>query len=297
MSQKKTMNETADTDRKKKDMEVRIRNFRMIDDLFFCAVLDGDTELTGKILSIILKKKIHIVSVKAEDTVIDIIGKSIRADLIAVDDHGNRYIIEAQKDRRGMDPRRLAYELAKISDGIVEKGSKDWKQIKRRYVIMFCETDFIGKGEAVTYGKTVFAGQERDIAAEMIYVNCAYKGNDEIGRLVHDMLCSNPDDIYDDEIREKVKLVKEGGDIVTMCEVLDEVVMAERRAARAKLAKKNRELKRKDDALKIKDEELKRKDDALKSKDDELKRKDEEIERMRNENERLKQRFLFSSGS
>ena len=142
---------------------------------------------------------------------------------------------------------------------------------------MFCETDFIGKGEAVTYGKTVFAGRERDIAAEMIYVNCAYKGNDEIGRLVHDILCSNPDDIYDDEIREKVKLVKEGEDIVTMCEVLDEAVMAERRAARAKLAKKNRELKRKDDALKIKDEELKR--------------KDEEIERKRNEIERLKQRM------
>ena len=91
------------------------------------------------------------------------------------------------------------------------------------------------------------------------------------------MLCSTPDDIYDDEIREKVKLVKEGEDIVTMCEVLDEAVMAERRAARAKLAKKNRELKRKDDALKIKDEELKR--------------KDEEIERKRNEIERLKQRM------
>ena len=286
MSQNKTMNETADTDRKKKDMEVRIRNFRMIDDLFFGAVLDGDTELTGKILSVILKKKIHIVSVKAEETVIDIIGKSIRADLIEVDDHGNRYIIEAQKDRRGMDPRRLAYELTKITKGIV-KGSKNWEQIKRRYVIMFCETDFIGKGEAVTYGKTVFAGQERDIAAEMIYVNCAYKGDDEIGRLVHDMLCSNPDDINDDEIREKVKLVKEGGDIITMCEVLDEVIMAERRAARAKLAKKNRELKRKD-------EETRK---MLAEKDDELKRKDEEIERMRNENESLKQRFLFSSGS
>ena len=91
------------------------------------------------------------------------------------------------------------------------------------------------------------------------------------------MLCSNPDDIYDDEIREKVKLVKEGEDIITRCEVWDEVVMAERRAARAKLAKKNRELKRKDDALKIKDEELKR--------------KDEEIERKRNEIERLKQRM------
>ena len=287
MSQNKTMNEKADTDRKKKDMEVRIRNFRLIDDLFFGAVLDGDTELTGKILSVILKKKIHIVSVKAEKTVIDIIGKSIRADLIAVDDHGNRYIIEAQKDKRGMDPRRLAYELTKITKGIVKKGSKNWEQIKRRYVIMFCETDFIGKGEAVTYGKTVFAGRERDIAAEMIYVNCAYKGDDEIGRLVHDMLCSNPDDINDDEIREKVKLVKEGEDIVTMCEVLDEVVMAERRAARAKLAKKNRELKRKD-------EETRK---MLAEKDDELKRKDEEIERMRNENESLKQRFLFSSGS
>ena len=97
------------------------------------------------------------------------------------------------------------------------------------------------------------------------------------------MLCSNPDDIYDDEIRENVKLVKEGGDIITMCEVLDEAVMAERRAARAKLAKKNRELKRKDDALKIKDEELKR--------------KDEEIERLNRKVKRMEQGKMFSSGS
>ena len=103
------------------------------------------------------------------------------------------------------------------------------------------------------------------------------------------MLCSNPDDIYDDEIREKVKLVKEGGDIITMCEVLDEVIMAERRAARAKLAKKNRELKRKDVALKSKD-------DALKIKDEELKRKDEEIERLNRKVKRMEQRKVFSSG-
>ena len=90
------------------------------------------------------------------------------------------------------------------------------------------------------------------------------------------MLCSNPDDIYDDEIREKVKLVKEGEDIVTMCEVLDEVIMAERRAARAKLAKKNRELKRKDE---------------------ELKRKNEEIERLNQKVKRMEQEKVFSSGS
>jgi len=101
------------------------------------------------------------------------------------------------------------------------------------------------------------------------------------------MLCSNPDDIYDDEIREKVKMVKEGGDIITMCEVLDEVVTAERRAARAKLAKKNRELKRKD-------EETKK---MLAEKDEELKRKDEEIERLNRKVKRMEQGKVFSSGS
>ena len=49
-------------DHTKMSAEERIRNFRLIDDMFFGAVMNNDIELTEKILEIVLGKKIHIVS-------------------------------------------------------------------------------------------------------------------------------------------------------------------------------------------------------------------------------------------
>ena len=86
-------------DRKIISTEERIRNYRLIDDMFFGAVMDNDIELTEKILRIVLQKKIHIVSAVAERTEIDLRGKSIRSDLKAVDDLGCRYLFEAQKKK------------------------------------------------------------------------------------------------------------------------------------------------------------------------------------------------------
>jgi len=43
---------------------------------------------------------------------------------------------------------------------------------------------------------------------EIIYVNGEYKGDDPIGRLVHDMWCKNADDMYYPELAEKVRYYK-----------------------------------------------------------------------------------------
>ena len=40
------------------------------------------------------------------------------------------------------------------------------------------------------------------------YVNGAYKGDDNIGKLVHDFQCKNPEDFYFEELAEKVKFFK-----------------------------------------------------------------------------------------
>ena len=44
--------------------------------------------------------------------------------------------------------------------------------------------------------------------AYIYYVNGAYKGNDNIGKLVHDFKCKNPDEFYFDDLAEKVKFLK-----------------------------------------------------------------------------------------
>ncbi|MBE6123486.1 MAG: hypothetical protein E7190_12360 [Erysipelotrichaceae bacterium] len=250
-------------DHTKMSAEERIRNFRLIDDMFFGAVMNNDIELTEKILEIVLGKKIHIVSAIAESTEIDLRGKSIRSDLKAIDDKGNRYLFEAQKRKKGMNPKRMSYSLIKISDGIMEKGSDDWDKMKHRYVIMFCETDYFGNGQPITYGDTVFAGEKRDMGTTIVYVNGQYRGDDEIGRLMHDFMCSNPDSIYDEQIREKVRQVKKGREIRRMCEVVNTAVrkaVAQERQKAGRINAQNRKvIKAKDTEI----EQLKKENDHL----------------------------------
>ena len=42
----------------------------------------------------------------------------------------------------------------------------------------------------------------------IIYVNGAYKGNDDIGKLIHDFKCKKPDNFYFEELAEKVRFFK-----------------------------------------------------------------------------------------
>ena len=40
----------------------------------------------------------------------------------------------------------------------------------------------------------------------ILYVNGAYRGNDDIGKLMHDFSCSDPDDMMDSEIADVTEL-------------------------------------------------------------------------------------------
>ena len=300
--------------RKNSTAEERIRNFRMIDDLFFGAVLDNDVLLTGKILSLILGRKIDVVSAVAERTEIVLSGRGIRSDLKAVDTKGNRFGMEAQKRKPGMNPKRLSYNLAMMADGIMEKGCNDWNQMKHRYAIMFCESDYFGNGRAITYCETTFDGRPADVGTTMIYVNCEYRGDDEIGRLIHDMMCSNPDNIYDKDIREKVKRVKEGKEIRRMCEVLDTAVRKAVSRERQKLnTEKNREIaaivREKDHVITKNKQVITEKNRVITEKDQviaetnlviadmdrSLKFKNQQIESLKRENELLRKRLTSVS--
>ncbi|MBQ9153424.1 MAG: hypothetical protein IJ130_06400, partial [Solobacterium sp.] len=84
-----------------------------------------------------------------------------------------------------------------------------------------------------------------------IFVNFTYQGDDELGRIIHDLMCRNADDIYDDEIREKVKRIKEDRvEAEKMCETLqreyEEGQEYMRKKMQAELDEKDRRLEEKD---------------------------------------------------
>ena len=55
-------------------------------------------------------------------------------------------------------------------------------------------------------------------------MNASYKGDDDIGRLMHDFLCSDPDDMYTQILADKARYLKtdpKGVDI--MCKAMEDL--------------------------------------------------------------------------
>ena len=73
----------------------------------------------------------------------------------------------------------------------------------------------------------------RIISRNIIYVNGAYRGEDAIGRLMHDFSTSNADNMYYSNIAEKVRFHKQQSKgVESMCRIFEEY--GNERAAEAK---------------------------------------------------------------
>ena len=67
----------------------------------------------------------------------------------------------------------------------------------------------------------------------VIYVNGSYEGDSDIGKLMHDFRCSNPDDMYYDLVKTKTKYLKESEEgVLHMCKIMEEALEQEARETR-----------------------------------------------------------------
>ncbi len=76
-------------------------------------------------------------------------------------------------------------------------------------------------------GKGTATGESGDLpfddGCSIIYVNGAYRGNDAIGRLMHDFNCVNADEMYYDELAERVRFHKQQEQgVKKVCKVVEE---------------------------------------------------------------------------
>ncbi|MGM9961966.1 MAG: PD-(D/E)XK nuclease family transposase [Holdemanella porci] len=185
----------------------------------------NNRELTQKVLNILLNQDIEIESLDTQADIINISGsKSIRPDVFIVDTKGVHYDLEIQKDIYQLSNKRCRYYVDCLDVQYLKQGM-DYDKLPKLYMICITEFDYFGKGKAIyEIKKTVKDIQELDYDDEVyiLYVNGEYRGNDEIGLLMHDFSCSDFKDMYIDEMRESVKRAKtiemEESD---MCEALE----------------------------------------------------------------------------
>ncbi len=195
------------------EYEKRLKSLTLIDDDFMKLVFDQDIASTGQILHVILDNPdLTVTKSVSEEEIKSAYGKTVKVDVHAVDSAGKNYDIEVQRDPVGAVPARARLNSAMLDTMIAQRGDKKY-HLNEAYVIFITETD-IFKGAKALYhiDRRV---EELDYkpfgdGSRIIYVNCSY--DDErtpIGKLVHDLKCAEPDEMYYAALADRVRYFKE----------------------------------------------------------------------------------------
>ena len=204
----------------------RIRGFRLMDDEFMSICLKDNKPAVNRILGIILNKPdIQVTRVDTQVEVRNFGGRSIRLDMEARDKDGV-YNCEIQRADKGATPRRARFHGSLLDMKESDKGMM-FEQLPETYIIFITEKDYFGKGEPIyrfeRYCREI-DGNLND-GLHIIYVNGEYRGDDDIGWLMHDFSCTNADDIHYTEIAERIRFLKEDDEGVrTMCRSIEEML-------------------------------------------------------------------------
>ena len=217
----------------------RIDRLKLMDDDFFSEALDEKIEPVEYILCTILEREdIKVQHTEAQVEYKSATKRSIKLDIRAVDADGRVMDIEVQRADKGASVRRARFHSSVIDRTLLEKG-EDFDALVDTYVIYITERDRYGAGlplyhveRTVTELKNKMFGD----GAHIIYVNGAFRDLEHpVGRLMHDMNCTDPSEMLNPLLAKEVRYLKETeGGKMQMCRAFEEVARESAKEAEEK---------------------------------------------------------------
>jgi len=203
-----------------------MERFRLMDDTFMSKCLENAPECIELILQIIIgKKDLKVVKSQTEYPIKSLQGRGVRFDVFARDSKGKEYDIEIQRAKDGAEPKRARYNSA-LMDANALKAGEDFDKLRDTYVIFITENDMMGDGQDVyVYDRTEKkSGRSLCDGTHIIYVNGATRSKSDIGKLMHDFLCSNAAEMYFDLLKRRVSEFKDSEEgRHYMCEAMERI--------------------------------------------------------------------------
>jgi hypothetical protein len=206
-------------------VEQIVDDMDLFDDDLMSMVFDGNIEATELLLRVILKRDdVTVVSVvgqrEFQNPVVG--GRDVRLDILAKDSTGKHYNVEVQKKPEGAHIRRARFNSS-MMDSRMLKAGQEFAELQDSYMVFITQTDIFGHGLPIYTINRHFEEIEDlfDDGSHIIYVNGSYKGDDAIGRMMHDFGCKDSKDIYYQELAKGVKHFKEEGGRKIMCEAVE----------------------------------------------------------------------------
>ena len=209
------------------DLE-RLKSLRYMDDDFMTVCLADNFEGVELILQIILgKRNIKIKSVRTQETLKNLQGRSATLDVHAVDSDNREFDVEIQRKDAGAGAKRARHNSS-LLDAHILKAGDDTEDIPDSYVIFITENDVM-KGNQPIYPveRYVAIGENKVLfgdGSHILYVNGKYRGDDEVGKLMHDFSCTNPDDMNYEALAKKARYFKQDEKgVAAMCKIMEDM--------------------------------------------------------------------------
>ena len=218
----------TDEERQHEEDLQRIRDFRLIDDDFMNACLMDNLPATELILRIVLEDAgITVTDVKTQYLIKSLTGRDVWLDVKAKDVRGRRLNIEIQRDDRGAGRKRARYHSSVLDSHLLKPG-QDFDDLPETYVIFITENDVLGGNKPIYHIERKIAEMDNDVFGDeehIIYVNGASEGGEtELGKLMHDFKCTEPDEMFFKELAEKPRYFKKTVEGVScMCKALEDM--------------------------------------------------------------------------
>lgn len=203
----------------------KVKRLKIMDD-DFGRIFFKDRASALEVLKIleVIDEDINIIHYETQCDLKVITNRSIVFDVLVVSDKG--YIdIELENKIKRASEGRARYHQA-LSDVHMIPPGDDFDKLPTNIVIFICSFDKYNAGLPIyTVNRTVKElGIDFEDKCKIIYVNGTYKGNDKIGRLVSDLMCTDPNDMYNEVLKQRVKYFKEDkGGQKEMCEIWEEI--------------------------------------------------------------------------
>ena len=201
-----------------------LNKLRPIDDTFMRMIF-RDHQCVELLMKIIFGEQFSLKRFETQEDHKQVVSRSVELDIVVYTHEGAVIGIEVETSKDNASPLRARYH-ASILDCDLSYPKEGWKEFPEMYVVFICEEDVLKTNELINHiQRYMINGMVFQDKLHIIYLNASMQDETALGKLMHDMLCNDPDDMYYEVLRKRVRYFKrQEGEKRTMCEALEELI-------------------------------------------------------------------------
>ena len=178
------------------------------------------------LLQILLQRTdLRVQRVHGQHDIKNLQGRSVRLDILAVDEQNRAYNIEVQRSDRGASEKRARYNSSLLDANLTHSGSC-YDALNEAYVIFITENDVLKAGLPIYHIHRMVeeTGAVFNDQSHIIYVNSQIKDETALGKLMHDFFCTDAKDMFYPVLANRVQYFKQDAKgVATMCRAMEEM--------------------------------------------------------------------------